>query len=47
MSTLTICLPATKHQRLKDFARARGVSLNKLVIQRSNPPPATNQLNSR
>jgi hypothetical protein len=27
MSTLTIRLPATKHQRLKDFARARGVSL--------------------
>jgi hypothetical protein len=23
MSTLTIRLPATKHQRLKDFARAR------------------------
>jgi hypothetical protein len=31
MSTLTIRLSATKHQRLKDFARARGVSLNKLV----------------
>ena len=31
MSTLTIRLPAAKHQRLKDFARARGVSLNKLV----------------
>ena len=31
MSTLTIRLPATKHQRLKDLARARGVSLNKLV----------------
>jgi hypothetical protein len=31
MSTLTIRLPATKHQRLKDFARARGVSLNKLI----------------
>src|ERR1700682_2052242 len=31
MSTLTIRLPATKHQRLKDFARARGVSMNKLV----------------
>jgi hypothetical protein len=31
MSTLTIRLPDTKHQRLKDFARARGVSLNKLV----------------
>jgi hypothetical protein len=31
MSTLTIRLPAIKYQRLKDFARARGVSLNKLV----------------
>jgi predicted HicB family RNase H-like nuclease len=31
MSTLTIRLPATKHRRLEDFARARGVSLNKLV----------------
>ncbi len=30
-TTLTIRLPATKHQRLKDFARARSVSLNKLV----------------
>ncbi len=31
MSTLTIRLPDTKHQRLKEFARARGVSLNKLL----------------
>jgi hypothetical protein len=31
VSTLTIRLPSTKHQRLKDFARARGVSLNKLI----------------
>ena len=31
MSTLTIRLPESKHQRLKDFARLRGVSLNKLV----------------
>jgi hypothetical protein len=31
MSTLTIRLPDTKHRRLKEFARARGVSLNKLV----------------
>ena len=31
MSTLTIRLPDTKHQRLKALARARGVSLNKLV----------------
>jgi len=31
MSTPTIRLPDTKHQRLKAFARVRGVSLNKLV----------------
>jgi HicB-like protein involved in pilus formation len=31
VSTLIIRLPETKHQRLKAFARARGVSLNKLV----------------
>jgi hypothetical protein len=34
MSTLSIRLPATKQQRLKDFARARGVSLNKLGEER-------------
>jgi hypothetical protein len=33
MSTLTIRLPDTKHERLKAFARARGVSVNKLVEQ--------------
>jgi len=32
MSTLTIRLPDTKHERLKAFARARGVSVNKLVF---------------
>jgi hypothetical protein len=31
MSTLTIRLPDSKHERLKAFARSRGVSLNKLV----------------
>jgi predicted DNA-binding ribbon-helix-helix protein len=31
MSTLTIRLPDTKHERLKAFARTRGVSVNKLV----------------
>ena len=31
MSTLTIRLPDTKYQRLKAFARTRGVSLNKLI----------------
>lgn len=31
MSTLTLRLPDTKHERLKAFARKRGVSVNKLV----------------
>jgi hypothetical protein len=31
MSTLTIRLPDAKHERLKAFARMRGVSVNKLV----------------
>ncbi len=31
MSTLTIRLPDTKHERLQAFARMRGVSVNKLV----------------
>ena len=31
MSTLTIRLPDTKHERLKAYARTRGVSVNKLV----------------
>ena len=31
MSTLTIRLPDTKHERLKAFVRMRGISVNKLV----------------
>ncbi len=31
MPTVAIRLPETKHQRLNAIARARGVSLNKLV----------------
>lgn len=31
MSTLTIRLPETKHQRLKAFARSSGISIDKLV----------------
>ena len=31
MSTLTIRLLDTKHERLKAYARTRGVSVNKLV----------------
>ena len=31
MSTLTIRLPADTHGRLKDLARQRGMSMNKLI----------------
>lgn len=31
MSTLTIRLPDAKHERLKAYARRRGISVNKLV----------------
>lgn len=31
MSTLTIRLPDDKHERLRSLARARGISLNKLM----------------
>jgi predicted DNA-binding ribbon-helix-helix protein len=31
MSTLTIRIPEDKHARLRSLARARGVSLNKLI----------------
>ncbi len=31
MSTLTIRLPDEKHERLRELARARNVSLNKLM----------------
>ncbi len=31
MSTLTIRMPEDKHARLRSLARARGVSINKLI----------------
>jgi len=31
MSTLTIRIPEDKHDRLRNLARARGVSLNRLI----------------
>ena len=31
MSTLTIRIPETKHARLRTLAKARGVSLNRLI----------------
>ena len=35
MSTLTVRLPDDTHERLKDLARHRGVSLNKLMEELS------------
>ncbi|QKQ77378.1 toxin-antitoxin system HicB family antitoxin [Nostoc sp. TCL240-02] len=31
MATLTICLPDEKHNRLKELAQAKGISVNKLI----------------
>ena len=31
MSTLTIRMPDATHERLRDLARSRGVSINKLI----------------
>lgn len=31
MSTLTVRLPDSKHDRLKEVARARGLSINKFI----------------
>ncbi len=35
MATLTIRLPDDKHERLKEFAQSRGISVNKLVEELS------------
>ena len=35
MATLTIRLPDDKHERLKAFARSRGISINKLMEELS------------
>ncbi|WP_319420535.1 toxin-antitoxin system HicB family antitoxin [Pleurocapsa sp. FMAR1] len=35
MSVLTIRLPDEKHERLKTLAKARGISLNKLIEELS------------
>jgi len=35
MSVLTIRIPESKHERLKNLAKARGVSLNKLMDELS------------
>ncbi|MGD1865733.1 MAG: toxin-antitoxin system HicB family antitoxin [Phormidesmis sp.] len=35
MATLTIRLPDDKHERLKSFAKSRGISINKLMEELS------------
>jgi predicted DNA-binding protein len=35
MATLTIRLPDDKHERLKDLAQSRGMSVNKLIEELS------------
>jgi predicted HicB family RNase H-like nuclease len=35
MATLTIRLPDDKHARLKEIARSRGISINKLIEELS------------
>jgi len=35
MSVLTIRLPESKHERLRNLARARGISVNKLIDELS------------
>jgi len=35
MSVLTIRLPEDKHERLKELAKARGISINKLMEELS------------
>jgi predicted transcriptional regulator len=35
MATLTIRLPDDKHERLKDLAQSRGISINKLIEELS------------
>ncbi|MBI3799106.1 MAG: toxin-antitoxin system HicB family antitoxin [Deltaproteobacteria bacterium] len=35
MSTLTIRLPADKHERLRELARQRGISINRLMDELS------------
>lgn len=35
MATLTVRLPDDKHERLKEFAQSRGISVNKLIEELS------------
>ncbi|MBT6273873.1 MAG: toxin-antitoxin system HicB family antitoxin [Chromatiales bacterium] len=47
MSTLTVRLPDDTHQRLKEFARHRGVSVNKLMEELSTIAVAQHDAETR
>ena len=47
MSTLTIRLPADSHGRLKEIARQRGMSMNKLIEELSTVAIAQHDAETR
>jgi len=47
MATLTIRLPDDKHARLKEIARSRGISINKLIEELSTIALADNDAYTR
>ena len=47
MSTLTIRIPEGKHARLRSLARARGISINKLIDELATVALAQHDTESR
>ncbi|MGB6295230.1 MAG: ribbon-helix-helix protein, CopG family [Rivularia sp. (in: cyanobacteria)] len=47
MATLTISLPDEKHHRLKELAKAKGISINKLIEELSTLALAEFDANTR
>lgn len=47
MATLTIRLPDEKHHRLKELAKAKGISINKLIEELSTLALAEFDANTR
>jgi predicted DNA-binding ribbon-helix-helix protein len=47
MSTLTIRMPDAMHARLRDLARARGVSINKLIEEMATATLSTHDAEVR
>lgn len=47
MATLTIRLPDEKHNRLKELAKAKGISINKLIEELSTLALAEFDANTR